>query len=150
MGSNDAESKTIETRLYINNEFVTAKSGQTLPVENPTDGSHVGDVQVAGVEDVDAAVAAASAAYKGEWSKFTGAQRMKCLLKFADLIDEHASEVAYLDTISMGTPISLLKYGLYPAATNALRHIATYADKIEGESFKDDGDGFYKVRSQTQ
>lgn len=140
-----SESKPLETRLYINNEFVTAKSGHTLPVTNPTDGSHVGDVQVAGPEDVDAAVAAASAAYKGEWSKFSGAQRMKCLLKFADLLEEHGAEVAHLETISMGNPISVVKYGFYPIAANAIRHIAGYADKIEGESFKDDADGFYKV-----
>lgn len=135
----------LEPRLFINNKFVDAKSGKTIPVTNPTDDSHVGDIQVAGAEDVDDAVAAAEAAMKGEWSTFTGVQRAKCLLKLADLIDSKAAELAKIESLSMGTPISISNYGLIPGSSSVLRYFAGWADKIPGESSYDPS-GYYTVR----
>lgn len=66
-------------------------------------------VQVAGEKEVDAAVGAAKYAYsKGPWSKFTGAQRATCMLKFAELVEQNMEELAHLETIAMGKPISVL------------------------------------------
>ncbi|RFU24681.1 hypothetical protein B7463_g11651, partial [Scytalidium lignicola] len=135
----------LEPRLFINNKFVDAKSGKTLPVTNPTDDSHVGDIQAAGPEDIDDAVAASEAALKGEWGSYTGAQRAKCILKLADLMDAKAAEIAKIDTLSMGTPISILNYGLLPGSSAILRYAAGWADKIPGESFKDDPAGYYTI-----
>jgi aldehyde dehydrogenase (NAD+) len=67
------------------------------------------DVQVAGPEDVDAAVAAAKAAFKGPWNNYSGAQRAACMNKLADLIEEHAESLAKLESIAMGQPISVGK-----------------------------------------
>jgi aldehyde dehydrogenase (NAD+) len=54
-------------------------------------------------------VAAAKEAYSsGPWSKFTGAQRAACMLKFADLIEDNVEELAQLETIAMGKPISVV------------------------------------------
>jgi aldehyde dehydrogenase (NAD+) len=65
---------------------------------------------VAGPEEIDLAVSAATTAFKtGPWSTFTGAQRAKCLNKFADLLEEHASELAALDAMCMGAPIGIGK-----------------------------------------
>lgn len=87
-----------------------SKSGETLTVINPaTDEVVTDDVQVAGPEDIDAAVAAAKAAFKGPWKKYTGAQRAACMNKFADLIEEHADELAKLESISMGQPMGVAK-----------------------------------------
>jgi len=137
----------LEPRLWINNAFVDAQSGRTLPVTNPYDDSHVGDVQVAGAADVDLAVAAAEAAFKrgSEWSKFSGLQRQACLLKLADLIDERIPELATYETLSMGTPYALVRYGMVPAVGKILRSYAGWADKLAGSSFKEEGDGYYKV-----
>ncbi len=77
-------------------------------MRNPNDDSVVvSDVQVAGPEEVDAAVKAASDAFKGEWSKFSGSQRAACMLKFADLLDAHVEELAKLETVAMGQPIGV-------------------------------------------
>jgi aldehyde dehydrogenase (NAD+) len=140
-----AEKQEFESRLFINNQFVPAKSGKTITVTNPADGSLVGVAEVAGPEDVDAAVAAASAAFKGEWSTFTGLQRRTCLLKFADLIEKRIPELARVDTLSMGVPLMLSQHFLHPWGVGLLRANAGYADKIEGQSFTDQDDGFYKV-----
>lgn len=139
-------SPTIEPRLYINNQYLTAKSDKTIPVNNPFDDSHIGDVQCAGPADIEDAVSAAEAGLKGEWSTFTAPQRAKCLFKLADLMEAKGAELAKLDTFAMGTPISVLTYGLVPASVAALRYFAGWADKIPGESYKDDQNGFYTVR----
>jgi aldehyde dehydrogenase (NAD+) len=65
------------------------------------------NIQVAGQADIDHAVTSARAAFKGEWSKWTPAQRSKAMLKFADLIDEHAKDIAQWETKSMGQPINI-------------------------------------------
>lgn len=62
---------------------------------------------MAGQDDVDAAVAAARAAFKGEWSKYTGAQRTKVMLKFADLIEKNAGELGAWESKAMGMPVSV-------------------------------------------
>lgn len=139
------QKQELESRLFINNQFVHAISGRTINVTNPANGNFVGAVEVAGAEDVDAAVAAASAAFKGEWSTFTGLQRKNCLLKFADLIEKRIPELARVETLSMGLPVMLSQHFLYPWAVNTLRANSGYADKIEGQSFTDQDDGFYKV-----
>lgn len=69
---------------------------------NPVDDSLFCDqVQYAAAEDVEAAVEAAEAAFKGPWRKFTASKRGEALLKLSDLMLEHKEELAYLD----GTPI---------------------------------------------
>ncbi|KAL2062135.1 hypothetical protein VTL71DRAFT_6401 [Oculimacula yallundae] len=135
-----------ETRLFINNEYVSAKSSDTLSLTNPFDGSKIdAAVQVAGEEDIELAVSAAQAAFKtGPWSTYTGSQRAKCLLKFADLMDENAGKLAELDSVSMGQPTAVGAGALIPAAAATFRYYAGWADKIEGESFGAD-DGTYKI-----
>lgn len=89
---------------------MNAKSGKTLEIRNPADGSLVAsNVQVAGTVDVDDAVEAATAAFKGPWRSFTGAQRGELLHRFADLLTQHIDEIFRLETMSMGIPISVIK-----------------------------------------
>ena len=89
-------------------QYVDAKSGETLSIYSPHDESLVADnIHVAGQADVDAAVAAARAAFKGEWSTFTGPQRTKVMLKFADLIEKNAGELASWESKAMGMPIQV-------------------------------------------
>lgn len=86
---------------------MTSKSGETLTTRNPYDDSIVtSNVHVAGREDIDAAVDAAKVAFKsGPWSKFTGAQRSACMLKFADLAERNMEKLALLESAAMGKPI---------------------------------------------
>ncbi|KAH8805137.1 putative aldehyde dehydrogenase [Xylogone sp. PMI_703] len=137
---------TYETRLFINNEFVNSKSGETLTLFNPFDQSKLpGEVQVAGEAEIKAAVAGAHAAFKtGPWSTYTGAQRGALLLKFADLIEKHAQEIAELDCLCMGAPVAPNMGFFIPEAVACIRYYAGWADKIEGDSFPAD-DGVYKI-----
>jgi aldehyde dehydrogenase (NAD+) len=106
---------SFETRLFINNEYVNAKSGEKLTVYNPVDDSLVSDkIDSAGEADVDAAVAAAQAAFKGDWGKKTDPTiRAKAMRKFADLIRAKAEEIASLDTKCMGSAVSMQTGGYH-------------------------------------
>lgn len=93
----------IETRLFINGEFVNAKSGKTFDVINPATEKLSATVQEAGVDDVDDAVAAAKAAFPA-WSELSAGVRGEYLNKLADALERHLKELSYLDAISMGKP----------------------------------------------
>lgn len=83
-----------------------ATSNETIAIHSPHDGSLVADgIQVASLSDVDRAVEAAKVALKGEWSSWTPTQRSAAMLRFADLADEHADELAELESRSMGATI---------------------------------------------
>lgn len=124
---------------------MNSKSKETVEIRNPVDDSVVvSDVQVAGEEDIDLAVEAATKAFKGEWGKFTTGQRAKCLNRFADLLEQHAPEIAKLETLAMGMPIGIsTQFATMPATY--WRYYAGWADKLPGEVFPEDGDGVYKI-----
>ena len=105
------------------------------------------DIPVANVADVDAAVAAASAAYKGPWSKFSAGQRAACLNKLADLIDAKKNEIGQLETACMGMPSAIATHMVPGLGAKLMRYYAGWADKFAGESFPPDGegDGLYKI-----
>ncbi|KAF7595983.1 hypothetical protein BBP40_004129 [Aspergillus hancockii] len=142
MGQNTPQ---VETRLFINNEYVRSRLGSSLAVCNPTDGSTITtDLQIAGEEDIDAAVAAATAAFQtGPWGSFTGQQRVRCLLHPADLIDDNATSLLHLETIAMGVPKAGMEF-MMPLVAKYFRYYAGHADKIAGESYPAE-EGIYKI-----
>jgi aldehyde dehydrogenase (NAD+) len=134
-----------ETRLFIDNAFISATSKETIAVRNPFDDTLVASVPCASAADVDLAVASAKKAfYSGEWSTFSGAQRANCLFKLAELMQAHAGEFGRLETLAIGTPVSITTAQAFGGAA-AIRYYASLADKIGGESFPDDKDDLYKV-----
>ena len=98
---------TQPTGLFINNEFVKAKSGKVFEAINPATSKSVCEVQEAGDEDVDIAIAAARAAFNGAWGELTPTERGKCLIKFAELIEEDAEMLAAVESMN-GGKVSIL------------------------------------------
>lgn len=99
------------TKLFINNEYVAARSGRTYALVNPTDDSVISEhIPIAGAEDVNLAVAAAENAFHGEWSRFTAKQRTDCLRRLATLLEEDSrlETILRLDTLSTGNPVSII------------------------------------------
>uniref|UniRef100_A0A0B7KJ19 aldehyde dehydrogenase (NAD(+)) n=1 Tax=Bionectria ochroleuca TaxID=29856 RepID=A0A0B7KJ19_BIOOC len=130
--------------LWYRADYVDAKSGNTFEIRNPADDSLVAsNIQVAGSEDIDEAVAAATAAFNGPWRSLTGAQRGDLLHKFADLLNDHLDQVSSLETGSMGIPISVSRM-FASVAVSYFHYYAGYADKLEGGAFPAD-DGVYKI-----
>lgn len=134
-----------ETRLFINNEYVDAKSGEHLTVHNPFDDSVLSDkISAAGEADVDNAVAAAKAAFKGEWAKTDPTVRAKSMQKFANLIREKAGEIASLDSKAMGSAIGTQTMG-YNVCADLFDYYAGLADKVHGETTYPNSAGKYKI-----
>ena len=139
----------LESRAYINGSFTASieQPPTTISVRSPSTGAIVGHVEAAGPLDVDAAVSAAAAAFKGPWSTFTGAQRAACLAKFADLFEAILPRVAEVESLSMGTPISAQAGRLAPNAVGIFRYYSGQAfGALQGESWPvDDDEGAYRV-----
>jgi aldehyde dehydrogenase (NAD+) len=124
---------------------VAAKSGKFWAVRNPTDDSLVTDqVHCAGTEDVNDAVTAAKAAFKGPWAAFSGAERAKCMLKLADLLDENIESLMKLERIAMGQPKALVPL-LGGVLAPIWRHFAGYCDKVPGQLVPEGSSQTYKM-----
>lgn len=91
--------------MWIGGRWLPARSGRSFATINPATGERVGEVALAGADDVDAAVAAALAALPA-WSRTSQAERSRVLARFAASIREHAEAIAQLESIEHGTPIS--------------------------------------------
>lgn len=90
------------TGLFINNEFIKAKSGKTFDAINPATSKVICPVQEAGEEDVDIAVNAARKCFDGAWADVTPSERGKLLIKFAELIEEEAELLAAVESMNGG------------------------------------------------
>ncbi|KAM5341476.1 hypothetical protein ACJ41O_014507 [Fusarium nematophilum] len=136
-----------EVKLFINNQYVDAKSDNRLSVYNPADGSLISEaVHAAGQLDIDAAVDAANEAFTaGPWRKFTTGQRSACMNKLADLVEAKAQELAELETVAMGQPISIA-LRITGMLVTLFRYYAGWTDKIRGEQLPAE-DGIYKIVS---
>ncbi len=122
---------TIQTKLFINGNFVNAADGATIEDLNPHDNSKIADVALAGKEDVDRAVAAAKAAFP-KWSKMAAMDRGRLLLKLADKIEEKAAELAKLESLDTGHPLKDSTRLDVPRTAITFRYFGGMADKLEG------------------
>jgi len=124
----------IQDKAFINNEFVSSASGKTFENLSPIDGRKLADVAECDSEDVDCAVKAARVAFKdGRWSRAHPKKRKSILLKFADLILDHAKELAMLDTLDMGKPIAYTERIDARATANTVQWYAEAIDKVYDE-----------------
>ncbi|KAF2495017.1 aldehyde dehydrogenase mitochondrial precursor [Lophium mytilinum] len=132
-------------KLFLNGQYVAAKSKETYSLKNPKDNTAViDDVPIAGPEDVDAAVKYAEEAFHGPWSKFTAIQRTECFLKLAALLDEELTPILTLDSQTSGIPISLAPVRERGYIRNCVLYYAGWTDKQKGDYFPDD-DGYVKL-----
>ncbi|KAF5024619.1 hypothetical protein F66182_3382 [Fusarium sp. NRRL 66182] len=144
MTATDASQSPLETRLFINGQYVSAKTDARLTCYNAQDNSEVSsDVHVAKQADVDAAVEAARAAYP-LWSSTPPMERALKLLKLADLIDANADELVRLESLCSAKPLEESKKFEVTLTANIFRYYAGWCDKLEGETLPADN-GFLKI-----
>ncbi|XP_042977488.1 aldehyde dehydrogenase family 2 member C4-like isoform X2 [Carya illinoinensis] len=125
------------TKLFINGEFVDSVSGKTFETIDPRTGEVIARIAEGDKEDIDLAVKAARQAFDhGPWPRLSGSERGRIMMKFADLLAEHAEELAALDTIDAGKLFSVGKAVDVPHAVNSLRYYAGAADKVHGKVLK--------------
>ncbi|HCN45867.1 MAG TPA: aldehyde dehydrogenase, partial [Pseudomonas sp.] len=115
----------------IDGEFRDAISGRTFVTTNPATGEKLAEVAACDVQDVNVAVAAAKAAFEdGRWSALAPNARKKVLLKFAQLLEDNAHELAVLEALDSGKPVSECQNVDVPETIHTLRWHAELIDKI--------------------
>jgi acyl-CoA reductase-like NAD-dependent aldehyde dehydrogenase len=119
------------TQAFIDGRYCDAASGATFDSFNPATGKLLARVAACDEEDVNRAVASARAAFrKGVWAHLAPAKRKRILLRFADVIREHTEELALLETLDMGKPITdSLKVDI-PGAARCIQWYAEAIDKV--------------------
>ncbi|MBA5689728.1 aldehyde dehydrogenase [Rugamonas apoptosis] len=129
-----AAALSIDGRAFIGGQRVWAKSEQRFDNLSPVDGRNLGQVARCDGADVDLAVAAARAAFEDRrWAGKSPAQRKRVLIRFADLVQQHGSELALLETLDMGKPIKYSQSVDVGATANTLRWYGEAIDKIYDE-----------------
>jgi 4-guanidinobutyraldehyde dehydrogenase/NAD-dependent aldehyde dehydrogenase len=124
----------IEGRAFIHGEYRDAASGATFDCVSPVDGRVLGPVASCDSADADAAVSVARAVFdSGVWSRLAPVKRKEAMIRFADLLDANAEELALLETLDMGKPISDSLSVDVPAASRAIRWSGEAIDKIYDE-----------------
>ncbi|KAG7722877.1 hypothetical protein KL949_000073 [Ogataea haglerorum] len=118
------------TGLFINNEFVSAKSGKTFKVSSPLNEEHLCDVQMAEAEDVDVAVQAAYKAFK-QWKLTEGSERARLLNKLADLIERDRELLSQIESLDNGKSLLCSTFDL-GIVIGTLRYCAGFCDKKDG------------------
>lgn len=124
----------IENRAFINGEYCVAQQGETIEVVNPANDEKLTDIARCQKADVDLAVTYARQAFeKGEWHQLPPAARKTILYRFSDLIDANTKELALLETLDTGKPISHSLSTDIPGSASAIRWYAEAIDKVYGE-----------------
>jgi betaine-aldehyde dehydrogenase len=118
---------------FIDGEFVDAADGATEDVTNPATGEVIAEMQLSGEEDVDRAVAAAKRAFPG-WAGTTPGERAAAIIKLADLLEEHADELADLESADAGKPRGAFLEDEMPFLCDNLRFFAGAGRVLEGKS----------------
>lgn len=101
------ELSAAQTRFFIDGDCRDAIDGGRFDTINPANLQTIAAVSAANEKDVDVAVASARKAFRsGVWSGIAPRERMDILYRYTTLIDENAEQLAVLDTLDMGKPIS--------------------------------------------
>ncbi len=144
-----AQSLTYNTKALINGKLVDAASGKTFDTVNPANGKVITSIASCGTEEVEEAVKAARAAFdSGKWSRIAPEERKKMLFKFADLIEQNATELAVMESIDSGKPICDTVEGDVPETVECFRFAAEAIDKINDEITPTNGDSLCLVRRE--
>ena len=120
-------------QLLIGGAWQPAALGKVVSSIDPATGQPIAEIADGGAEDVERAVRAARAAFGGPWSRWTPAMRMKLILRFADVIEQHADELSVIDTVDMGAPLARASGGI-AAGLARLRWSGAQAVSIRGET----------------
>ncbi|MDY0147616.1 MAG: aldehyde dehydrogenase [Halothiobacillus sp.] len=129
-----AAALTMDGRAWINGQRVDAADGSTFECLSPVDGRKLADVARCKVADVDRAVAAAREAFEDRrWAGLSPRARKTILIRFADLVMANREELALLETLDMGKPISASMSTDVPATANTLRWYGEAIDKVYDE-----------------
>ncbi len=120
-------------RNLVNGQATDAADGATIDVIDPSTGEVFATSPRSSEADVDAACQAAAAAFE-TWRDTTPGERQRALLRFADLVDDHADELVALEVENTGKPVGLTSSEEIPPMVDQIRFFAGAARVLEGTS----------------
>ncbi len=124
----------IEGRAFVDGRYRDALSGQTRTSINPANGQELAEVSVCDQDDADQAIVSARRAFaNGSWSAMAPADRKMVLVRWAELIEKHAEELALLECLDVGKPIADTAGVDVPSAVRTIRWSGEAIDKIYDE-----------------
>lgn len=103
---NELPKKPFRYQLFINGNFIESSSGERFIRESPAHNVVIGEYALAGIEDTELAIKSAKQALKDSWTMMPGAARAKIINKVAALIRKNSEELALIETLESGKPIS--------------------------------------------
>ncbi|MNQ59111.1 Aldehyde dehydrogenase PuuC [compost metagenome] len=129
-----AKTLKIEGRAFIHGEYRAAVSGATFACISPVDGRMLAEVASCDLADAELAVQDARKTFdSGIWSRLAPVKRKAVMIRFADLIEQHGEELALLETLDMGKPISDALGIDVSSAARSIRWSGEAIDKIYDE-----------------
>src|SRR5205809_537861 len=141
--------KVKDQPLFIGGKWQDSVSGKTFPTLNPATGEVICQVAEGDKADIDLAVKAARKAFEeGPWSKMNASERGLLLNKLADLIEQNREELAALESLDNGKPVSDSLNADLPLTIKCYRYYAGWADKIHGKTIPVEGDFFCYTRHE--
>jgi phenylacetaldehyde dehydrogenase len=120
-------------KLLIGGAWVEPRSGATFDVEDPATGEVIAKAAKGDAADIDAAVKAARSAMDGPWTKMPPMERMRLMLRLADLLENNREEFAFLETHDVGHPLWFSRAAA-AGAPDVVRYNAGWISKINGET----------------
>src|SRR5436190_6208353 len=130
-------------KAFIGGKWADSASGETMEVIAPATGEVIAEVPRCGGEDVDRAVEAAEAALP-DWLDKTPKDRSELLHKLADVLDEHAEELAQLESVNVGKPLMASRDEM-PFSADNLRFFAGAARQLEGKAAGEYIEGYTSI-----
>ncbi len=137
------------TQLLIDGQWRESTSGKTFDTINPATEEVIAEVAEGDAADIDAAVKAARRAFdSGPWRTMDARDRGKLINRLADLIEQNIDDLAALETLDNGKPITESRQGDLPLVVDCLRYYAGWADKLEGKTIPIRGNNFCYTRRE--
>jgi len=144
-----APPKIRHTQLLIDGKWRDSLSGKTFPTINPATEETIAEVAEGDAADIDLAAKAARAAFEsGPWGKMDARDRGKLMTKLANLLEDNFDELAALESLDNGKPISDARAADLPLAIDCLHYYAGWADKIHGDTIPIRGNHFCYTRRE--
>lgn len=136
-------SRRFQTKMLIGGEWREGVEGKSFTTINPATEEPITEVAEGTAADIDLAVKAARKAFdSGPWRKMDARDRSRLMYKLADLIEKNLDELAELETLDNGKPISESRNADLPLVIDCFRYYAGWADKLHGQTIPIRGNHF--------
>ena len=122
-------------KMLIDGRWLSSVSGKTFEVVNPATEEVIAHVAEGDKEDIDLAVKAARQAFEsGPWSAITPSERGRMVSKIGDLILDNLDELAELESLDNGKPVTVARVADVPLAADIFHYMSGWATKIQGDT----------------